>query len=144
MTLYCRTGWLGAGDKGQPEKAEVQERITGRWISLSKKDHKMEECGTLLLKWCTWNAKTAQWVYSTLKIRKEWWVPNLELILGYETIVQIRVAGNGDKTNNIKSRLFMFTLIMRRTTKHQCDMLSVDHLVLFSITVNSWNSNIPT
>lgn len=30
------------------------EWINGGWILLSKKDHKKEECGMLLLKGCTW------------------------------------------------------------------------------------------
>lgn len=38
------------GTQVSPQKAEVQKRIIGGWISLSEKDHKMEECGTLLFK----------------------------------------------------------------------------------------------
>lgn len=140
MTLCLDGMAVGSVD---PKKLRYKRESTEDGSHWAKKDHKMKECGTLLLKGCTWNAKTAQWVYSTLKIRN-WWVPDLELILGYETVLQKCVAGFGDKTNNIKSRLFMFTLIMRRTTKQQCDMLSVDRLVLFFITVNTWNSNIPT
>lgn len=45
---FERDGRVYGGHVCTPKKAEVQQRIIGGWITLSKKDHKKEECGTLL------------------------------------------------------------------------------------------------
>lgn len=41
---------LGREASGCGEHTSTRGKINGGWILLSKKDHKMEECGTLLLK----------------------------------------------------------------------------------------------